>query len=121
MTPTYTGPERRKRHSGDTPVTNDDLDEALAIHEAKERLFVTELHNHLLSAFPDGTEKHRLAHEKMIKAAEAEESFWRDLKTEIAKKSIWGILHILTILVVAGLGAKLLGFPVVAAMLGQGK
>lgn len=122
MSPAYDGPERRRtRHNGGDPVTNDDLDEALAIHEAKERVFVTELHNHILSAFPDGTEKHRIAHEQMIKAAQAEETFWRDLKSEIARKSIWGILHILIILVAAGLGAKLLGVPVIAALLGQGK
>lgn len=58
-------------------------------------------------AFPDGAEAHRLAHQAMIDAAKAEKEFWQGLKTEIAKKSIWGILHILTILVIAGLAAKL--------------
>ena len=121
-TPEYSGPERRKRrHHGEDPVTNDDLVEALAEHTAQERKFATELYSAIMGAFPDGTEKHRQAHERMIKAAEAEESFWRDLKADIARKSIWGILHILTVLVIAGLGAKLLGFPIIAALVGSGK
>jgi len=116
------GPERRKtRHSDNDPVTNDDLDEALALHAENDRKHITELYDKFMEAFPDGPEQHRLAHEQMIKAALAEETFWRDLRSEIARKSVWGILHILTILLVAGLGAKLFGVPVIAALLGQGK
>ena len=119
-TPEYSGPERRKRrHRGEDPVTNDDLDEALAEHTAHERKFATELYSAIMGAFPGGPEEHRQTHERMIKAAEAEESFWRDLKADIARKSIWGILHILTVLVITGLGAKLLGFPIIAALMGQ--
>lgn len=122
MSPAYNGPERRKtRHVGSDPVTNDDMDEALAIRAENDRKHITELYDKFMEAFPDGPEKHRLAHEQMIKAAQAEETFWRDLKSEIAKKSIWGILHILSILVIAGIGAKLFGIPAIAALLGQGK
>ena len=122
MSPAYNGPERRKtRHVGSDPVTNDDLDEALALHAEHDRAYVAALYAKAMEAFPDGPEQHRLAHEQMIKAALAEETFWRDLKSEIARKSVWGILHILTILLVAGLGAKLFGVPVIAALLGQGK
>lgn len=122
MSPAYNGPERRKtRHVGSDPVTNDDMDEALAIRAENDRKHITELYDKVMEAFPDGPEKHRLAHEQMIKAAQAEETFWRDLKSEIAKKSIWGILHILSILVTAGIGAKLFGIPAIAALLGQGK
>ena len=42
----------------------------------------------------------------MIAAARAEEMFWRDLKTDIAKKSIWGILHILAVLALGTLAVK---------------
>lgn len=63
-TPEYSGPERRKRRKhGDEPVTNDDLDEALAEHTAQERKFATELYSAIMGAFPDGTEKHRQAHD----------------------------------------------------------
>ncbi len=122
MSPAYSGPERRKtRHVGNDPVTNDDLYEALALHAEQDRAYVAALYAKAMEAFPDGPENHRLAHEQMIKAAQAEETFWRDLKSEIAKKSIWGILHILSILVIAGIGAKLFGIPAIAALLGQGK
>lgn len=122
MSPAYNGPERRKtRHVGNDPVTNDDMDEALAIHAENDRKYITDLYAKAMEAFPDGPEQHRLAHEQMIKAALAEETFWRDLKSEIARKSVWGILHILSILVIAGIGAKLFGIPAIAALLGQGK
>jgi hypothetical protein len=87
-------------------VTRDDLDEAFAIHSAEERAwFKTEI-SRVLHAFPDGIEGHRTAHEAMIKAAAAEEEFWRGLKSDIAHKSIWGILQVLLFLTVAGLAAK---------------
>lgn len=61
----------------------------------------------LLHAFPDGIENHRDAHERMVAAARAEEMFWKDLKIDIAKKSIWGILHILFLLAFGTLAVKL--------------
>jgi hypothetical protein len=43
----------------------------------------------------------------MIAAAEAQTQFWRELKLEIAKKGIWGLLVIICGLVLVGLSAKL--------------
>lgn len=57
-------------------------------------------------AFPDGPEAHRLAHEAMMKAAVAEEKFWNELKLDIAKKGIWGLMVIVIGLAVIGLAAK---------------
>jgi hypothetical protein len=91
---------------GSEPITKDDLDEALAIHSAEEQKWFHEEIGRVLRAFPDGVEAHRTAHEAMIKAAAAEEEFWRGLKADIAHKSIWGILQILLILTAAGLAAK---------------
>lgn len=105
---------------GDEPVTNEDLDEALAIHSKEEMAAITALIEELKQAFPDGIDNHRRAHEKMIKAAEAEERFWTDLKADIAKKSIWGILQILLTLLVVGLAAKF-GLSGILAALGVGK
>jgi hypothetical protein len=59
---------------------------------------------------PDGTvdyDGHRRYHESMIAAAEAQTQFWRELKLEIAKKGIWGLLVIICGLVLVGLSAKL--------------
>ena len=58
-------------------------------------------------AFPDGVHAHRVAHEAMIKAATAEESFWREMKLEIAKKGLVGLVVILVGLVLAGVSVKL--------------
>jgi len=50
---------------------------------------------------------HRRYHEAMISAATAQEQFWRELKLEIAKKGVWGLLTIIVGLVIVGLSAKL--------------
>ncbi len=71
------------------------VDEALSILET------------ITHAFPDGPEAHRTAHEAMIKAAAAEERFWDELKLDIAKKGLWGILVIIVGLVLVGASAKL--------------
>lgn len=58
----------------------------------------------------DGTvdfDGHRRYHESMIAAAEAQTQFWNELKLEIAKKGIWGLLVIVCGLVLVGLSAKL--------------
>lgn len=57
-------------------------------------------------AFPDGPESHRAAHESMIKAAVAEERFWTELKIDIAKKGVWGLLIIVLGLAMIGIAAK---------------
>lgn len=84
------------------------FDRKLRDHEVREQQRIQELISELkLDAFPDGTIAHKAAHQAMIDAAKQEAEFWRGLKIEIAKKSIWGILHILTILVLAGIAAKM--------------
>ena len=106
----WDGHDRRAQRSplGTDVVTNNDLDEALAIHAVEEqkalKLMIDELS---IRAFPDGPDSHRLAHKAMIDAANAEHEFWSGLKADVAKKSIWGILQVLTFLAIAGLAAKL--------------
>lgn len=74
---------------------------------------VIEVLNKMNGAFaktPDGSidyDGHRRYHEQMIAAASAQEQFWRELKLEIAKKGIWGLLVIICGLVVVGISAKL--------------
>lgn len=57
-------------------------------------------------AFPDGPESHRVAHENLIRAAIAEEQFWNELKIDIAKKGVWGLLIIVLGLAIVGISAK---------------
>ena len=58
-------------------------------------------------AFPDGPEAHRRAHEAIIKASAAQERFWNELKLDVAKKGLWGLLVIIVGLVLAGAATKL--------------
>ena len=106
-------------------LTKADIDDALARHTNDEMPRIQALveeailgaKRELLHAFPDGIENHREAHARMIAAARAEEMFWRDLKTDVAKKSIWGILHILMVLAFGTLAIKL----GIGSVLGIGK
>ena len=50
---------------------------------------------------------HRRYHESMIAAATAQETFWREMKLEIAKKGVLGLLVIIVGLIVVGISAKL--------------
>ena len=67
----------------------------------------------LEGAFPrseDGDvdyEGHRKYHESLIRAAEAQEEFWRDLKKEVAKKGILAALVIVCGLLWLGAQTKL--------------
>lgn len=62
----------------------------------------------LHKAFPDGDiDGHRKYHEAKIRAAQAEEIFWTDLKLDIAKKGAWGIIIVLVGLFMLGLSVKL--------------
>jgi len=89
-------------------ITKEDLAEAFEAHTNDEMQKIKQLveeamvetRTALLNAFPAGdVHAHRAAHEQMMKAAAAEQAFWDDLKKDIAKKSIWGILQILLLLV----------------------
>lgn len=104
-----------RQRDGSAQVTLDDLDEALEIHSHRERkelstmidAKVLAVRDQLVYAFPDGIDGHRKAHEAMIAAAKAEQEFWQDLRKDVAKKSIWGILHILFVLTLGTLAVKL--------------
>lgn len=67
----------------------------------------------LNGAFPrseDGSvdfEGHKRYHEEMIQAARAQTEFWRELRLDIAKKGVWGLLIIVCGLVLVGITAKL--------------
>jgi len=86
-------------------------DEARQIDDRLDEILseVRKIHN----AFPrtDGGdadfEGHRRYHEAMIRAANAQEKFWNELKLDVAKKGAWGLLVIVVGLAVLGLAAKL--------------
>ena len=73
----------------------------------EEKLDVAlEILDDLLNAFPDGTANHRAAHEAWINAKRAEAEFWMELKLDIAKKGVWGILAIIFGLIAVGISTK---------------
>lgn len=110
----HDGTERRDSRRSLADI-EDVFERMLRDHELREKAQLTQMIADLkIEAFPDSAEKHREAHQAMIDAAKSQEDFWRGLKVDIAKKSIWGILHILTLLVVAGLAAKF-GFGSIVA------
>lgn len=68
----------------------------------------SELHELRVNAFPNGdVEGHKSYHEARIAAAKAEEAFWTDLKRDLAKTGIKGVLAILLGLLFTGLLVKL--------------
>lgn len=54
--------------------------------------------------------EHRMQHEASMRAARAQEAFWNELRTDIAKKGLWGAFIVILGLVAAGLGFKNLNF-----------
>jgi hypothetical protein len=64
-------------------------------------------------AFPRGPDGdidhsgHRQYHEDMIRAAQAQEQFWHELRLDIAKKGVWGLIIVVCGLVTIGLLAKM--------------
>lgn len=61
----------------------------------------------ILSAFPNEDPlKHRLYHESALRAAEAQERFWNELRLDVAKKSAWGVMMLLVGLLIVGLTTK---------------
>lgn len=60
------------------------------------------------SAFPEKNfPVHHDYHEAKIKAAQAEEAFWNDLKNDLKKRGILGIITVLVGLVIYGAWMKL--------------
>lgn len=73
------------------------IDKAINLYAHAERK-IKEVND----AFPDGVDKHREYHEAVIKAKKAEESFYVDLKKEVIKKGLFGVIVILSGLIWLG-------------------
>ena len=106
MSDLYQGQER-SRSPRNLAELEEIVDRKFREHEERETVMVEERIAALKEeAFPDGAGKHRESHQAMIDAAEAQAEFYQWLKREIITKSIWGILRILAIFLVAGVVAK---------------
>ena len=78
-------------------------------HAAQENEVKVQLEK-LLSAFPDGVENHRSAHEAMIRAAKAQEDFYTELRKDLAKAGIIGAFVILFGFLTLGIQAHIKGW-----------
>ena len=75
-------------------------------HTAEEVQMVSSF----LKAFPnEDPVKHRLYHEAVMRAAEEQEKFWRELRLDIAKKSMWGLVMLILGFIGVGALAKVKG------------
>lgn len=87
------------------PVT---LEEFNSLDAAQKTAALFEHVHHLYEAFPEkDPEAHCDYHSAKIRAAQAEERFWNELKLDLAKKGAWGLLIIVLGLLVVGMSAKL--------------
>lgn len=78
----------------------------LTTHEQRERDFISAEMSKLMKAFPNhDIDGHHDFHLAKIEAAKAEEIFWHELKLDLAKKGLWGIITVLVGMVVLGSGA----------------
>lgn len=79
----------------------DKLDSVLEGHMCREEAAINDWMNSLPKK-PDGkpdVEGHRDYHQELIEEARARKTMWRELRTEILKKGTWGIVLVLTALV----------------------
>lgn len=110
----YVGPDRRLYRKSLEEVERH-FDSRLIDHEVREmeqiKKYITGVREDIMKAFPDGVEAHRLAHQAQIDAKRAEERFWSELKMDLAKKGLWGIIGILCGMIVLGFGAWVGSLP----------
>lgn len=104
------GEATQKRRISDTRMVHTDIE---SLTDSAKLTMLVEHVDLLFNAFPDrDVSTHCEFHAAKIKAAVAEEEFWRELKIDIAKKGMWSLLILLLGLLVLGLSAKFgLGLP----------
>ena len=116
----YEGPERR-RYAKTLEQLETDIQGMFSAYEEKQREWIKELRNDLLSAFPDGDiDGHCTYHQNKILAAKAEEEFWKAAKDEAIKNGVAGVfavLKILATLAILGIAYKMGIGPIVAKLL----
>lgn len=115
-----TQPVERRDYSSISQDIKQFVHDELEAHEAREKEWI----KGILEAFPDqDVEGHRTYHENKIKAAKAEEEFWKVAKSEVIKHGIAGLVAVLKwviILAVLAAAYKVGLGPVVSKLFGVG-
>lgn len=106
----YSGEERRA-HPRSIDEVELTFERKLRDHEEREeertKAIIAAL---VLSAFPDGAEKHRDYHQAKINSAKEEAEFWKAAKMELTKvgvSAIAGVIKTIIVLALIGLLYKL--------------
>ena len=87
------------------PLSQAEVD---SLNDSQKLSLIIQHLRRLYEAFPEeDVDGHCDYHAAKIRAAEAEERFWNELKLDLAKKGAWGLLIIVTGLIMVGLSAKL--------------
>ena len=121
VTEDYSGPNRRKY-----PKSLEQLEEDILMlfqqFEDSQRKMLREMRSELISGFPNGDLKgHCDYHSLKIKAAQAEEEFWKAARSEAMRQGMAGIFAVLKwvgILTVLGVAYKFGFGPAVAKAFG---
>lgn len=96
----------RRAHDGVAAEIKAFVHDELAAHETREGKFIAEQIDMVMQAFPNqDLDGHCDFHQAKIDAAKAEEKFWSELKLDLAKKGLWGIITVLAGMIVLGFGA----------------
>lgn len=117
----YDGPERRV-HPKTLEQLEQDIIQMFRDHEDREREMIAVLRREFLSGFPNGDlQGHCAYHGAKIKAAQAEEEFWKTARSEALKHGIAGsfaVLKWVAILAALGVAYQLGVGPAVAKVFG---
>lgn len=98
--------QNRRAHDGVAAEIRAFVHDELTDRETREREFIATEIAKIMQAFPNNdVDGHRDFHQAKIDAAKAEERFWHELKLDLAKKGLWGIITVLAGMVVLGFGA----------------
>lgn len=112
--------EERRDYSAISQDIKQFVHDELAAHEEREKAWI----KGILDAFPNqDVDGHREYHENKIKAAKAEEEFWKVAKSEVIKHGIAGLIGVLKwvgILLAVGAAYKVGLGPIVAKLFGVG-
>ena len=105
MSDEYAGPERRA-HSRTIDEVELTFDRKLRDHEEREEeRFKALIGALVISAFPDGAEKHRDYHQAKINTAKEEAEFWKAAKLELTKVGVLALVSVIkTVIVLALIG-----------------
>jgi len=116
-TPGYEGPERR-HYTRTVEQLEEHIELLFQEHEEREQANFEELRKDMHRAYPNGDPvAHCNYHDKLIKAAAAQEEYWKVAKAELIKNGVntfFAVLKTAIFLALLGAAFQLGGIPLMA-------